>query len=257
MIDRLRSHLRQHLVAYLALFIALGGTAAALPGRNSVTTNDLVNKAVKTKKLANKAVTTRKLAKSAVKGGQISSGAVSTAKLADDAVTGAKADEQTFQGLVQGDAEVLASSFTADAVGFLPTPLILADIPTMGTIRFIFCGPSGAENQIRVQMLSDDDSQPFLAVSQVTASQSPPGTGRPEFVDMGGFFFSGGGGEPLIARAPANAVFGTIGKWDFQLTRGTGAQAQSAHISVSGYYEPLSTPDQCTVTASTTLHGFG
>ena len=257
MVYRLRSHLRQHVIAYAALFVALGGTAVALPGRNSVTSNDLAPKAVKAADLGNGAVKARKIAAAAVKSGKIATGAVATAKLADGAVTGAKADEDSFQGLVQGDAEVLSRSFTADAVGFLPTPLILADVPTMGAIRFIFCGTSGTENQIRVQVLSDDDSQPFLAVSQVTSSRPPVGTGQPEFVDMGGGFFSGGGGEPYIARAPANPVFGTVAKWDFQLTRGTGANARSAHVSVSGYFDPNSTPNQCHVTASSTLHGFG
>jgi len=45
-----------HAVAILALFLALGGSAVALRGKNSVTTNDIRRGAVKTKKIANFAV---------------------------------------------------------------------------------------------------------------------------------------------------------------------------------------------------------
>jgi hypothetical protein len=40
---RIRSHLRSNVVGYIAVFIALGGTAVALPGRNTVDSGDIKN----------------------------------------------------------------------------------------------------------------------------------------------------------------------------------------------------------------------
>jgi hypothetical protein len=61
-LSRLVSHLRSNVIAYLALFLALGGTAYAvsLPS-NSVGTKQLKNNAVTKKKIKRGAVTTRKV----------------------------------------------------------------------------------------------------------------------------------------------------------------------------------------------------
>ena len=67
-------------VSFVALVIAISGTAVALPGKNKVETNDLEKRAVTSKKLGNKAVTTKKLQNLAV----------TSAKLADDSVDGSK-----------------------------------------------------------------------------------------------------------------------------------------------------------------------
>jgi hypothetical protein len=60
--NRLISHLRSNVIAYLALFLALGGTAYAvsLPS-NSVGTKQLKNNAVTKKKIKRNAVTTQKV----------------------------------------------------------------------------------------------------------------------------------------------------------------------------------------------------
>jgi hypothetical protein len=61
-LNRLVSHLRSNVIAYMALFVALGGTAYAvsLPS-NSVGTKQLKNNAVTKKKIKRGAVTTRKV----------------------------------------------------------------------------------------------------------------------------------------------------------------------------------------------------
>lgn len=90
MLGKLRSRFSSaHLMAGLALFIALGGSAFALQ-RNSVGTKQIRNGAVKTKKIAKGAVTTRKLANNAVTGAKVKEltlGQVPSASVADTATS--------------------------------------------------------------------------------------------------------------------------------------------------------------------------
>jgi hypothetical protein len=73
-------------VAFVALFVALAGTALAVgsrvPGKNGVKSSDIAPKNVKTSDLRNEAVTGSKLAANAVTG----------ANVAPDALTGANID---------------------------------------------------------------------------------------------------------------------------------------------------------------------
>ena len=48
MSSRFAAHLRANVVGYVAVFLALSGTAAALPGKNSVDSGDIANGQVKT-----------------------------------------------------------------------------------------------------------------------------------------------------------------------------------------------------------------
>jgi hypothetical protein len=72
-------HLHSNVIAYLALFVAMGGSAYAI-GRGEVKTRHLADNAVKEKKIAKGAVTARKVRR----------GSIRTAKLADGSVTAAK-----------------------------------------------------------------------------------------------------------------------------------------------------------------------
>lgn len=249
MLVRLKDHLRHHAIAYVALFIVLGGTAVALPGKGTVTSNDIAKKAVKTKNIAKKAVKTKNIAKQAVASKNLADEAVTTAKIAGEAVTGAKADEASFKGLIQGDGEQFMTSATVDGVGFLPTPIALAEVPTMGVVELIGC--FGAPNYtIRVRLLSFDDSQPFFGAGTVTYSELPAGVGGPTIGDQDAGFFSAGGGTPLIA-GPAPGGLGTGGHWDFSLSRGSGDDTVGANVSVDGYNNHgIGGPVQCTVTAT-------
>jgi hypothetical protein len=87
MLNRIGMHLRGNVVAYLALFLALGGSAVAA---KKISTKQLANNAVKTGKIANNAVTSPKIGKGAVTGDKIAAGAVSAGKLDAD-VKAAKA----------------------------------------------------------------------------------------------------------------------------------------------------------------------
>ena len=48
----IRTHLRSNVVGYLALFVALSGTAVALPATNTVFSDDIVNGEVQSKDIS-------------------------------------------------------------------------------------------------------------------------------------------------------------------------------------------------------------
>jgi hypothetical protein len=81
-------------VAFIALFIALAGTAysvsSQVPGKGGVKASDIAKGAVKKGKIAGQAVAAGKIANGAVETGKIANGAVETAKIADKAVTSGK-----------------------------------------------------------------------------------------------------------------------------------------------------------------------
>jgi hypothetical protein len=79
------AHFRHNVVAYLALFVALGtGTAFAA---EKITSKDIAPNAVKSKHLKN----------GQVKGADLAANAVTGAKAADDSLTGADIDESTLK----------------------------------------------------------------------------------------------------------------------------------------------------------------
>jgi hypothetical protein len=80
-----------HLIALLALFVALGGSAYAFHlGKNAVKARNIKSGAVVESKLAGGAVTDAKIAAAAVTDAKIAAGAVTDAKIAAGAVTRAK-----------------------------------------------------------------------------------------------------------------------------------------------------------------------
>jgi hypothetical protein len=79
-------------IAYLALFIALSGTALAA---KKIGPSGLQKNAVTTKKIATGAVTTPKLANDAVTTAKLDNGSVSEGKLGNDSVTGGKLAAQS------------------------------------------------------------------------------------------------------------------------------------------------------------------
>lgn len=218
-------HLRRHFVAYTALFIVLGGTAVALPGKKSVDKNDLKKNVVRTKNIKNKAVTRK--------------------KLADNAIGPAQAG-----GLVEGNGQLVSRSFSAGQVGFLPAPQVLAAIPGFGQIQLLYCGVAPGR-QMRVRVLSDDNAATFFYSSEVRWGGVPPGTGQQQGSDTGGGSLSGGGGEPLLTNfTPNGFTLGLEAKWDFQIWRGDGANTTGAHTIVSGVN---GFDNQCHVSAQTII----
>jgi hypothetical protein len=97
---RLLRHVRAHGVAYVALFVALGGTSYAASGlpKNSVSSKQIATGAVHTSDIANNAVTGAKVKANTLKGADIdesSLGKVPSAASADSAASATTAVNAT------------------------------------------------------------------------------------------------------------------------------------------------------------------
>jgi hypothetical protein len=88
-------------ISFLALAIAISGTAAALPGKNKVEGNDIKKNAVTSKKIKKNAVTSKK----------IKDLAVTASKLADGSVTGAKVADNSIGDSKLSEVEVIGGSY--------------------------------------------------------------------------------------------------------------------------------------------------
>lgn len=180
------------IIAYLALFVALGGSAFAvtqLP-KNSVGAKQLKKKAVTAAKLRDGAVTTPKMA----------NGAVTTAKIAENAVTGAKVDEaslaQVPSAASAGSATTAASASTLDGIpgsGFLQTsdvifgtanPTVKPAQPVLtvpGLFRITTVGDGFDDLRVTFENLS---SSPFYFVHEkglLYVGPAPTGVGELDF----------------------------------------------------------------------------
>ena len=120
----IRAHLRANVVGYLALFVALSGTAVALPATNTVFSDDIVNGEVKSKDisdtngvrsadvrdddknggglaaidLARGSVGSSEIATDGVGSAEITTGAVRGSELATDAVGGPEIEQDAVRG---------------------------------------------------------------------------------------------------------------------------------------------------------------
>ncbi len=87
---QITAYLRSNALGLVAIFIALAGTAVALPGKNTVDSGDIVNGEVKGGDLKDQVVGSAKLA----------ADAVDSSKIASDSVTGADVDEGTLAATI-------------------------------------------------------------------------------------------------------------------------------------------------------------
>ena len=106
-------------VAVLALFVALGGTAEALHGHNTVRSDDIVNGTIVGHDIADKAIKTPK----------IKDGAVNSAKIKDEAVNSAKTH------LIGSSVIPTASATTASSPTDLGGPNVTVTVPAGGIIE--------------------------------------------------------------------------------------------------------------------------
>jgi hypothetical protein len=209
------SHLRHNVVAYVALFLALGGVGYAAA---TIGTKDIKNGAVTKKKIHNRAVTKKKLAKNV--------------------------------GLVQGNGKLFTNSVTENRVGLLPSPDLLAHIPGFGDVNFRLCGTTPSR-EMRVQLVSSNNAANFFFSAEVRSGGVPAGTGQNHNVDQDGGTLGMGGGTVLATPpfTPNGFTLGQAAKWDFQLWRGNGSNTPGAHVSVSAINSDLDT--QCHISAQT------
>lgn len=100
MIHLLRKHSTPAMaVAIIALIAAIGGTATALPGKNTVTSDDIKSNAVTAAEIKKGAVMADELKKGAVTNSRIKDNAVRSSKVLNDSLTGDDIDESTLKGI--------------------------------------------------------------------------------------------------------------------------------------------------------------
>jgi hypothetical protein len=130
--ERLRRATRKRpshstVVAYLALFVALGGTGAWAADK------------ITSKEIARNAVRAKHIKAQNVKGADLAPNAISSAKVADDSLTGDDVDEGTLLGLLsEGTVTSGAAPFSSDAT-VLTVPrlgLEVRALPTDGDPQF-------------------------------------------------------------------------------------------------------------------------
>ena len=100
MAERIRDHIRSNVVGYVALFIALSGTAYAvdgpLPGQNQVGSEDIINSEVKSHDIGSAQVRNQDLASGAVNTGKIATGGVQTLDVLNNTLTGVDVNESSL-----------------------------------------------------------------------------------------------------------------------------------------------------------------
>jgi hypothetical protein len=140
-------HLRSHVIAYVALFFALTGTAVALPGHNSVFSDDIKDGQVKAADIREDAVGSSELRTDAVGSAVIRAGAVGSSEIADLAVT---------TGKLGGD------SVTAPKLANTTDGLTTQNLPANSTVNVTATCPAGG------QAISGGYFTPASGVVQVT-----------------------------------------------------------------------------------------
>jgi hypothetical protein len=109
--ERIRRHLQSNAVGYVAVFIALSGTAIALPGKSKVKRNDIARGAVVGKAIAPDAVKRAKIRNGAVGPNKLGDGAITAPKLAPGAVTGPAIASGAVDSTKVGNGSLLAEDF--------------------------------------------------------------------------------------------------------------------------------------------------
>jgi hypothetical protein len=116
---RITRHIRSNVVGYLALFVALSGTAYAvdgpLPGQNQVGSADIINNDVQSADIKDANVTNLDLRSNAVTAGKILDGEVSSADVQDNSLTASDINESTLPFV--STANVQHANFAANAGG--------------------------------------------------------------------------------------------------------------------------------------------
>ena len=156
MLSRLRDHIRSNVVGYVVLMLAMGSSASALKGHNTVFSDDIVNGQVKRRDIGTDAVTTAK----------IGAGQVGIDDIVDDAVNGSKVPDGTLTG-----ADIMDDSLTSSEIGGLTGADVLES--TLGMVPSATVAGRGRSAQ---GISCDPESAAFVSCASVTFDL--PGHGR-------------------------------------------------------------------------------
>ena len=154
---RVAHHLRSHVVGYIALFVALGGTALALPGKNTVDSGDIKKKGVKTSDLAPNAVKGSRLAPGAVTSASVSDGALTGTDLAANSVGGPAVDEPTLFN----DDSLTGADVDESTLGQVPSAANAGQLGGVGPSGYLRWGgtiPSGVTVRGVFTAADEDDT---------------------------------------------------------------------------------------------------
>ena len=254
MLGRARRYAGRHAVAFLALFVALGGTALALQGRHRVDHDDfragavgnralaagavgrraLHAGAVGTARLAPGAVTGRKLRAGAVRRTAVAPGAVTGAKIATGAVGTAQLDPAD-PGLIQGDATLLTQSATTPVLFLqhLPAPVPVADLPGFGRVELVDCvGPSPVF-VVGLRVTAASATQPFSVVVQGSRKEAAGPSPQEPGTQAAAATLAPGESTDEVTLVGGKLSADLSATVDVTVSRGTGAETGGAHTTIA------------------------
>jgi len=117
---------------------------------------------------------------------------------------------------------------------FLTPFPVIAEIPGFGRVDMLSCRGDAQLGEMRVRFLSSDGSAEFLAIGEAFGQNLPGGTPQVVRIDSSAGIFGGGGGSFITAEGIAPTA-GVTGHFEWQVSRGTGADATGATIEIEVY----------------------
>ena len=170
-------------VAFLALCVALAGTASALPGHNKVKRDDIARNAVRTSDIATNAVRTRHIKSGQVTRSKIAKRSIDSALVATDALTGSDILESSLSKVPDAD------KIDGKDLSELTTGTKIARFTLTGGTREVFktgpltltatCTISGGGDTAEILISTTQDNAAFDAFDTDTDLDSgDPASGR-------------------------------------------------------------------------------
>ena len=148
-------------VAYMALFAALSGSAFAI-SKGSVKARHIAKNAVKSKQIAPNAVKTSEIANGAVSSGKIAAGAIDTSKLAANAVDASKVlDNSLSDDELAPAAQFNGAAADGDLDGTYPNPTLEASSVTASEVSNGSLGTAEFSGTIPMARVTHSADQSF------------------------------------------------------------------------------------------------
>jgi hypothetical protein len=158
---RVFHHLRGNVIGYVALFVALSGTAYAvdgpLPGQNQVGSADIIDNEVKSSDIGTGQVKNADVAAQTIKSGTIGNGSVQGIDVLDDTLT----DQDIAQS-----AQFNGASAGGELADTFPNP-------TIGTVSGLDLAPSASPTSgVNFEGATDDANESSLTATDPTADRT-------------------------------------------------------------------------------------